>query len=199
MPMASWIAWLNSCTPLQAMRAPLGCGLQTRALPAASMLMALQASVGSECVTGVMTPMTPKGAYSCSDDAVLAAEGVGAQELDAGDAVGDDLELLDLVLEPADLRLFQFLAAELLGLLDADLADAGDGLAAVFEAARLELALRLGGGGDGGVDVVEDAALRGRGRCRRRGGGLAVAHLRQHLLDHAADQIIGDLHGVVSP
>ena len=65
MPMASWIAWLNSCTPLQAMRAPLGCGLQTRALPAASMLMALQASVGSECVTGVMTPMTPNGAYSC--------------------------------------------------------------------------------------------------------------------------------------
>ena len=28
--------------------------------------MALQASVGSECVTGVMTPMTPNGAYSCS-------------------------------------------------------------------------------------------------------------------------------------
>ena len=66
MPMASWIAWLNSCTPLQAMRAPLGCGLQTSALPAASMLMALQASVGSECVTGVMTPMTPNGAYSWS-------------------------------------------------------------------------------------------------------------------------------------
>ena len=33
---------------------------------AASMLMTLQASVGSECVTGVMTPITPKGAYSCS-------------------------------------------------------------------------------------------------------------------------------------
>ncbi len=29
--------------------------------------MALQARVGSECVTGVITPMTPKGAYSCSE------------------------------------------------------------------------------------------------------------------------------------
>src|SRR5919108_5572355 len=67
MPMAWRMAWLNRLTPLQAMRAPLGCGLHTRELPAASMLMALQARVGSECVTGVMTPMTPKGAYSWSE------------------------------------------------------------------------------------------------------------------------------------
>src|SRR5207302_2854482 len=39
----------------------------TRALPPASMLMALQARVGSEWVTGVMTPMTPNGAYSVKE------------------------------------------------------------------------------------------------------------------------------------
>src|SRR5438128_7971437 len=48
------------------MRAPAGCGLQTNALPAARMLIALPASVGSECVTGVMMPTTPKGAFSSS-------------------------------------------------------------------------------------------------------------------------------------
>ncbi len=67
MPMAAWMARLKSCVPLQAIFAPLGCGLQTMALPAASMLMMLPASVGSECVTGVTTPMTPNGAYSCSE------------------------------------------------------------------------------------------------------------------------------------
>ena len=97
MPMASWIAWLKSCTPLQAMRAPLGCGLQTRALPAASMLMALPASVGSECVTGVMTPMTPNGAYSSSVMPFSPLKASVLQELDAGDAVGGDDQLLDLV------------------------------------------------------------------------------------------------------
>ena len=137
---------LNSCVPLQAMRAPLGCGLQTNALPDASMLMALHASVGSECVTGVMAPMTPNGAIFLQADAVLAAEGFGLQELDAGDALGDDLQLLDLVRQPADLRLFQFLAAERFGLLRADLADALHGLAAVFQPATLELALRFGRG-----------------------------------------------------
>src|SRR5690606_24410772 len=110
--------------------------------------------------------------------------------------VGDDLELLDLVVEAADLRLLELLAAERLGLLEADLADAGDGLASVLEAALLELALGPGGGADGGVDVGEDAAAgRGGGAAVAVGGGRAGAHARQHLLDDAADQIIGDLHG----
>ncbi len=60
------MAWLNSLAPWQAIFAPAGCGLHTMALPAAMMLMALLASVGSECVTGVITPMTPKGANSCT-------------------------------------------------------------------------------------------------------------------------------------
>ena len=56
------MASLNRCVPFAATFAPPGCGLATMALPAASMLMALQASVGNECVTGVIAPITPKGA-----------------------------------------------------------------------------------------------------------------------------------------
>jgi hypothetical protein len=63
-PMAWWMARLNRRTPSQATRAPDGCGLNTTVLPAASMLTTLPAKVGSECVTGVTAPMTPKGAYS---------------------------------------------------------------------------------------------------------------------------------------
>src|SRR5205807_3541704 len=89
--------------------------------------------------------------------AVLAAEGVGLEELDAGDAVGDDLQLFDLVDEPADLGLFQLLAAELFGLFGANAADAGHRLAPVFEAAPLELALRPRRGAHGAVHVLKDA------------------------------------------
>ena len=46
--------------------------------------MALPARVGSECVTGVMMPMTPNGSVLLQGDAVFAAEGFGAQKLDAG-------------------------------------------------------------------------------------------------------------------
>ena len=41
--------------------APEGWALKTTVLPAASMLIALPASVGRLCVTGVIAPMTPKG------------------------------------------------------------------------------------------------------------------------------------------
>src|SRR5262249_2773739 len=101
------------------------------------------------------------------------------------------LQLFDLVRQPADLRLFQFLAAERLGLLGADLADLRQRLAPVLEATALELALGGGGGIDGGAHVVEDASFGGAAVAVARG----AAHLRQDLLDDAADQIIGDLHG----
>ena len=68
---------------------PDGCGLKTSVLPAAIMLMALPASVGSECVTGVITPITPKGACSIERQAVVAAERFGAEHLDARDALAD--------------------------------------------------------------------------------------------------------------
>src|SRR5207245_4416008 len=93
----------------------------------------------------------------------------------------------------ADPGLYEFLAAELIGLLAANLADAGDGFAAVFEAAALELALRRRGGRDGGAHVVEDAE--GAGLAVAVGAGLAATHVRQHFLHHVADQFVGHLHG----
>ena len=58
------MASLKRRTPSAAMRRPLGCGLNTTVLPAEIMLIALQVMVGSECVTGVMAQITPKGACS---------------------------------------------------------------------------------------------------------------------------------------
>src|SRR5262249_45886675 len=86
-----------------------------------------------------------EGGVLLQRDAVLTAEGVGAQELDAGDAIGDHLELFDLRRQAADLRLLEFLAAEFLRAFRTDFADAGDGLAPIVEAAPLERALRRTG------------------------------------------------------
>ena len=61
-PIAWRIARLNRRTPSAAIFAPDGWAFTTTVLPAASMLIALPASVGRLCVTGVIAPMTPKGA-----------------------------------------------------------------------------------------------------------------------------------------
>src|SRR6185312_11478672 len=102
------------------MRAPEGCGLHTRALPEASRLIALPASVGSECVAG---------------------EGPRLQELDPRRLLPRDDQLLDLVRQSPDLRLFELLAPQLVGALDANLAHAIDRLAACIHAERLEAPL----------------------------------------------------------
>jgi len=44
--------------------APPGCGLKTTAFPAATIETMLPQMVGTECVTGVIAPMTPKGVCS---------------------------------------------------------------------------------------------------------------------------------------
>ena len=200
MPMASWIAWLNR---LHALAGDAG---------AAGVRVADQGVAGGQHVDGVAGQRRQRVRHRRDDaddaergvflqgDAVLAAEGFGAQELDAGDAVGDDLELLDLVLEPADLGLFQFLAAELLGLVDADLADAVDGLAAVVQAAapRTAAGRRPRRRRRSSTSSKTPRRRPWRGRCSRRRLAVAVAHLGQDLLDHVADQVVGDLHGVIS-
>ncbi len=63
-PRSLEIASLKRRTPSAATRRPPGCGLNTTVLPAAIMLMALPVMVGSEWVTGVTAPITPKGACS---------------------------------------------------------------------------------------------------------------------------------------
>ncbi len=120
------------------MRAPLrGAGLQTMALPPAStLLMGVTGQRRQRMRDGRDDADHSEGCIFLEGDAVLAAEGLGTEELHAGDAVGDHLELLDLGREPADLRLRQLLAAKLLRLLAADLADAGDGAATVVQPPR---------------------------------------------------------------
>src|ERR1700680_2615432 len=90
----------------------------------------------------------------CQRDAVVAAECLGAQELDARGPFGDDSHLIDLVIQPADAGFFELLPTQLLGLVDADAANTVDGLAAVIETAGPELFLSVGGGLDSAVHVV---------------------------------------------
>src|SRR5262249_10361252 len=124
-------------------------------------------------------------------DAVLAAEGLAAQELDAGDAVADHLQLLDLVDEAADLRLLELLAAERLFLLGADAANAIVRLAPRCQAAPFKLARSLPGRGDRLVDVVENAPAASVAVGR---SAAAVAHVEQDFLNDVADEFVGDLH-----
>ena len=78
------------------------------------MLTALAERVGTLCVTGVIAPITPNGAASSRQTAVGAAVAIGLEKLDAGDEF-EDLQLFDLVIEPADLGLVQFHLAPGLG------------------------------------------------------------------------------------
>src|SRR5262249_12838513 len=57
-------------------------------------------------------------------DAVFPAERLSLEELDARRLLANDAHLFDLVIQPADLCLFQLLTAELFGLVDADSANA---------------------------------------------------------------------------
>ena len=90
-------------------------------------------------------------------------------ELDARHLLAEHLELADLVVEPADVRLGELHAAELLGIVDGDPADVGDRLAAALDAEPLELLEGLGGRADGLVDAAEHAVGAGAGAARRSG------------------------------
>lgn len=68
-----------------------------------------------------------EGCVLGDSQAVITADGVALQKLDPRDEL-HDLQLLDLVVESADLCLFEFHAAQLFGLLVADAIDAGNGL-----------------------------------------------------------------------
>ena len=88
--------------------------------------------------------------------AVVAAEHLAAQELDARRPLAERLELLDLVLEPADLGLFHLHRAQLDTLVDGDPANVADDAFAVFESALGELLERFPRGGDRFVRVVKN-------------------------------------------
>ena len=72
--------------------------------------------------------------------AVVAAEDFAPHELDAGRPLAERLELFDLVLQPADLRLFHLHRAQLDALVDRDAADVVDDPLAVFDRPLAEAA-----------------------------------------------------------
>ena len=127
---------------------------------------------------------------------VVPAGVVGAQVLDARNQRDRLLELGDLVIEPADLGLFQLSSAQLVGPVNTDSPDAVDGLLAVGQTAAPELLEGRSGRLDGGIDGGEytEVPCRMSGRLAVAGDG-PVAHLGQDLLNHVADQIFSHLHG----
>src|SRR5262249_45628830 len=87
--------------------------------------------------------------------AMVPREALGLEELDPRNEL-DDLEFLDLVIEPADFRFFEFRTAEFFSLLFSNLADTFDRLAAVFEPALRKLAEAFGRRLDRLIDRLED-------------------------------------------
>ena len=131
------------------------------------MLTALPVIVGSECVTGRDRADHAERGVLDDGQAVVAAEHLAPQELDAGRAFAERLQLLDLVLQPADLGLFHLHRAELDALVDRDAADVVDDPLAVFDASARESCSKASrGGGDGLVDVGEDAEAARVAACR---------------------------------
>ena len=93
---------------------------------------------------------------------VVAADGVGGDHFHARHLLTDNDELLNLVVGPADLRLFQLDAAKFLGLRDDDVTNALNRLLALLERLGPELALRVTGCGHGIVNAVEYAESTGQ-------------------------------------
>ena len=94
-------------------------------------------------------------------DAVIAAARIGPEPLHAGDEL-DDLELLDLVVEPADLRLVEFELAPHFRVGLGHRLDDLDDLNARGDAALLKLEEGLVRGGAGFVGIGEHAELAAR-------------------------------------
>ncbi len=138
--------------------------------------------------------MTPKGACSITARPWSPLKTSLREELHAQRPLAQRLELLDLVLQPADLGLFHLHRAQLDALLDGDAADVADDAAAVFQGHGREALEGLAGGGHRGVDRGEQpvAALAAVGSASRGAGG---PQPRQHLLNDVANQGFVDLHG----
>src|SRR5262249_39694403 len=121
-------------------------------------------------------------------DAVFAAKSLGLEKLNAWRVFANHFHLFDLVIEPSDLSSLQLLAARSIGLVDTNAANSVDGFAAVVQAAFFKLALSGGGGGNGGIHIIEDTP-RPRLAIARRGP--AVAHVGEDFLNDAANELIG--------
>ena len=94
------------------------------------------------------------------------------------------LQLLDLVIEPADLCLFEFQPAQFVGLLIANLVNAGDGFATIGQGGVAELFEALVRGAHGVVDRLEDAPIAVLASAVAAGRARPTSQLGKHLLDN---------------
>ena len=128
--------------------------------------------------------------------AVVAGVIVGPEIFHARYAWNRVLELRDLVIKPADLGLVELEPSELLGLPNADAANAVDRLAAIVERSALKCFKGRLCSRDGAIHRGKDTQVpRGSGVSFAIGRGGPAADLGQDLLNHVADEIFGHLHG----
>jgi hypothetical protein len=153
---------LYARTAIAAHFAAEGWALNTTALPAATMLMMLPLSVG-----GRNRADDPEGGVLFQRNAMVAAAGIGMQPFNARNQL-DDLELLDLVVQPADLCLLQLDPAPLggigfrQGLYDLNhLGPCGDAFLLELEEAGLR-------GSAGFIGILEDAVFAAANRAGSR-------------------------------
>ncbi len=96
-PPAATIAWLSARTVAMETRLAEGCGLNTTVLPAETIPMALQMMVEVGLVTGVIAPMTPKGAGSVSVRPRSPEVASGVRSSGPGVLFGDEEVLLTIL------------------------------------------------------------------------------------------------------
>ncbi len=116
-PPAATMARLSSLMVAIETRLAEGCALKTTLLPAETMPRALQMMVDGGLVTGVIAPMTPKGAGSVSIRPSSPERAMGTRSSGPGVLFGDEQVLLDLVLEATEARLVARHPGERLGVL----------------------------------------------------------------------------------
>ena len=153
-PVAAKMALLKRRTPSLAIFAPLGCGLQTIVFPAATMLTKLPASVGSECVTGVIAPDDAERSVLGNHQTIGTADRFGPEELNTWHIL-DGLKFGNLVLKPTDLRFFELKPTEFVSLFIADLLHNVDRFFTIIQGRAAEFFKTLLSGLNGFIDGVE--------------------------------------------
>ena len=114
---------------------------------------------------------------------------VTAEKLGAGNQL-DDLQLLDLVIEPADAGFFEFGPPQFVTLRGANPYHAGDRLGPVFDPLLLQLLERPCGGGDGVIHPRKHAPVsvgRWSNLGRRR---VTTTQLGQDLFHHCTNDLL---------
>jgi hypothetical protein len=157
------------------------------------MLTALPVIVGSEWVTGVLD----------NRQTMIATEALGPQELHPRGAFRKNLQLLDLVFQPPNLRLVHLHGAQFHGVALSDVADDFDDPLAIFNRSVSQLFEGDPRRADGFIDAGENSVsplklMQARGsRSDRRPRGLRP-HFLKDLSDHRSNDIFRNIHNATT-